>query len=204
MRLGIFGGTFDPPHIGHLILSSEAYVQLELDKVLWVLTHYPPHKVGQSLTPLNDRLDLLRAALHKNSTFEISRVDIDRQPPHYAVDTMHLLREQFPTDILVYLMGGDSLVDLALWHKPQEFILACDEIGVMRRLGWSEDCELLNRQFPSLEKRIRFVDAPLLEISSSWIRAKIYADGPYRYYLPQNVYSIIHERRLYSEPNGSR
>jgi len=203
MRLGIFGGTFDPPHIGHLILASEAYVQLELDKILWVLTHYPPHKVEKSLTPLNDRLDLLRAALDENSAFEISRVDIDRQPPHYAVDTMGILREQFPLDILVYLMGGDSLVDLTLWHKPQEFIQACDEIGVMRRPGWSEDFELLDRRFPGLEKRIRFVEAPLLEISSSCIRAKIFTGGPYRYYLPPNVYSIIHERRLYGEPDGS-
>jgi len=197
MRLGIFGGTFDPPHIGHLILASEAYSQLQLDKVLWVLTHFPPHKEEMPVTPLSDRLDLLQAALDKNSTFEISRIDIDRPPPHYAIDTMRLLRDKFPKNVLVYLMGGDSLVDLPTWHNPKEFILTCDEIGVMRRPGWSENLEILNQFFPSFQKRLRFVETPLLEISSTYIRSKICEGGPFRYYLPLKVYSIITERGLY-------
>src|SRR4030042_4938152 len=102
MRLGIFGGTFDPPHVGHLILADEARVQLGLERVLWVLTPNPPHKMDQAITPLVDRLDMLRAALGDALHFELSRVDIDRPPPHYAVDTVRLLRRHHPDDTLVY------------------------------------------------------------------------------------------------------
>jgi len=198
-RLGIFGGTFDPPHIGHLILASEALTQLSLDCVLWVLTNFPPHKAGQPITPLADRLNMLHAALDHDPAFKISHIDIDRPPPHYAVDTVQLLHEQYPSARLVYLMGSDSLVDLPLWHKPKEFILKCDELGVMRRPGEDEDLERLERQLPGLARRLRFIDAPLLEISSTELRHKIAKDGSFRYYLPPGVYKIIRQRSYYSD-----
>ncbi|MCX8025419.1 MAG: adenylyltransferase/cytidyltransferase family protein, partial [Thermanaerothrix sp.] len=90
-RLGIFGGTFDPPHVGHLILASEAADQLHLDRVLWVLTPDPPHKRGQPITPLAIRLKLVMAAIQEDPLFELSRVEIDRPGPHYAVDTLRIL-----------------------------------------------------------------------------------------------------------------
>ncbi len=134
-RLGIFGGTFDPPHVGHLILATEAQYQLQLERVLWVLTPYPPHKAGQSISPVDERFELLSASLEGNPDFELSRVDLDRPPPHYAVDTVALLRKTYPAAELVYLMGGNSLADLPTWHTPQAFVQACDEIGVMQRPG---------------------------------------------------------------------
>lgn len=197
MRLGIFGGTFDPPHTGHLILADEARVQLDLARVLWVLTPYPPHKTGQAITPLVDRLDMLQAALSATPNFEISRVDIDRPPPHYAVDTLHLLRERYPQDTLVYLIGGDTLVDLPTWYSPQAFVLACDEIGVMRRYGESPDLEALEQALPGLGGRLRWVQAPLIEIASSQIREAVATGGAYRYELPPDVYQIICQRGLY-------
>ena len=106
MRIGVFGGTFDPPHIAHLILADECRHQLELDRVLWVLTQTPPHKLGQVISPLEQRLALLQAALAGEGAFQISRADIDRPAPHYAVDTLRILRTENPTDSLVYLMGG--------------------------------------------------------------------------------------------------
>jgi nicotinate-nucleotide adenylyltransferase len=204
LRLGIFGGTFDPPHVGHLILASEAYAQLSLDIVLWVLTHYPPHKTEKPITPLSDRLDMLQAALNNDSAFTLSRIDIDRPPPHYAVDTLQLLREQYPSAQLIYLMGGDSLVELSIWHKPREFILACDELGVMRRPGWKVDLELLERKLPGLTERVRFIDAPLLDISSSMLRRKVAEAGPFRYYVPPRVYDIIQKRMIYSHSIDSQ
>jgi len=134
-RLGIFGGTFDPPHIGHLILAAEAHSQLSLDRVLWVLTFYPPHKTEQSISPLSDRLDMVLAAISDDPRFELSRVDIDRPAPHYAVDTVRLLKETCPQSELVYLMGGDSLKSLPYWYKPLEFVAGCHSLGVMRRPG---------------------------------------------------------------------
>jgi nicotinate-nucleotide adenylyltransferase len=204
LRIGIFGGTFDPPHIGHLILASEAYAQLELDCVLWVLTPHPPHKAGRTMTLLTDRLEMLQAATNHDPAFEVSRIDIDRIPPHYAVDTMQLLHGKYPGARLIYLMGGDSLVDLPLWHKPREFILACDGIGVMRRSRWKEDLESLERQLPGLTDRVRFIDAPSLDVSSSFLRLRIAEASPYRYYVPPEVYDIIQNRRLYSDSTDSR
>jgi nicotinate-nucleotide adenylyltransferase len=197
MRLGIFGGTFDPPHVGHLILATEAQYQLQLDRVLWVLTPWPPHKAGQAITPVEERLKLLCTALDDNADFELSRVDLDRQPPHYAVDTVKLLHKAYPATELVYLMGGDSLRDLPTWHEPQEFVLACDEIGVMDRPGREFDLTLLEATLPGLSGRVRFIEAPLLEISSTRLRSRI-ADGePCRYYFLPTVYRLIEARKLY-------
>jgi nicotinate-nucleotide adenylyltransferase len=197
MRLGIYGGTFDPPHLGHLILAAEAQAQLGLAQVLWVLTPFPPHKTGQEVTQLTDRLDLLAAALEDNPAFELCRVDIDRPPPHYAVDTVNLLHAQYPQARLVYLMGGDSLSDLPLWHRPADLILACDEIGVMLRPGHAMDLVVLEARLPGLRQRARLIRAPLLEISSSDLRRRIAQGQPYRYFLPQPVYQLIEARRLY-------
>lgn len=197
MRLGIFGGTFDPPHIGHLILAAEAFAQLELDRVLWVLTPNPPHKTRRPLTPVELRYDLLQAAVEDDPAFVISRVDLDRPPPHYAVDTMRLLRQDYPQDRLVYLMGSDSLDDLPLWHMAQEFVLQCDELGVMCRPGPDLDRAELEAALPGLLRRVRTLEAPLLEISSTRLREKIASRGAYRYYLPRGVYELIEELQLY-------
>jgi len=199
MRLGIFGGTFDPPHLGHLILAAEASAQLGLERVLWVLTPYPPHKVNQPITSLEDRLDLLMSALDDDPAFELSRVDIDRPAPHYAVDTLTLLREQYPQAVLVYLMGGDSLVDLPLWHRPGDFVHSCDEIGVMLRPGHAMNLDILEARLPGLRARARLVRAPLLEISSSDVRRRIAQGQPYRYLLPDSVYQMVNDRHLYRE-----
>jgi nicotinate-nucleotide adenylyltransferase len=196
-RLGIFGGTFDPPHVGHLILATEAQYQLHLDRVLWVLTPWPPHKAGQPITPVEERFELLCASLDGNPDFELSRVDLDRKPPHYAVDTVELLHKAYPSAELVYLMGGDSLRDLPTWHTPQAFVRACDEIGVMERPGRAFNLPELEQILPGLSERVRFIEAPLLEISSTRLRGRI-ADGePCRYYFLPAVYRLIEERRLY-------
>ncbi len=196
-RLGVFGGTFDPPHLGHLILADEAQSQLCLEQVLWILTPDPPHKEGQMLTALEHRLDMLAAAISSNPSFHISRVDIDRSPPHYAVDTVKLLAETYPRDELVYLMGGDSLHDLPTWHDPRQFVYACDGMGVMRRPGVRVVLNSLEKTLPGLTQKVRFIDAPLLEISSSDIRSRAAQGKPIRYYVPAAVYQIIRERKLY-------
>ena len=116
MKIGIFGGTFDPPHMGHLILAEEACWQLQLDHVLWVLTPFPPHKKDRIISPVQDRLSMVQFAITENDRFKLSRVDIDRQPPHYAVDTVSILQQSSVNDEFYYLMGADSLIDLPTWH----------------------------------------------------------------------------------------
>ncbi len=105
--LGLFGGTFDPPHIGHLILASEAYAQLGLERLLWVLTPDPPHKQGQTISALEQRLAMVKLAIQDNPDFQLSTVELDRPGPHFALDTVRIIAEQNPACDLVYLMGGD-------------------------------------------------------------------------------------------------
>lgn len=196
-RLGVFGGTFDPPHIGHLILASEATDQLSLSRVLWVLTPDPPHKKGQVITALPFRIRMLRAALAGNINFEFSDVDINRQPPHYAVDTVKLLRQENPAAELVYLMGSDSMHDLPNWHNPLEFVGACDALGVMCRPDNDIDLTEIEGVIPGVSAKVQFIRDPLLEISSCEIRDRIALHRPYRYFIPDEVYNIIQEERLY-------
>lgn len=196
-RIGIFGGTFDPPHLGHLILAAEAHYRLELDRLLWVLTPHPPHKVGRQVTPLEDRLAMVEAAIAGDPAFELSRVDIDRPAPHYALDTLNLLREAHPGDALIYLLGGDSLRDLPTWHRPLALVRACDAIGVMRRPCDRVDLSGLEAMLPGLSAKVQFIDAPRLEISSREIRRRIREGEPFRYYLPVRVYETIQARGLY-------
>lgn len=197
MRLGIFGGTFDPPHIGHLILASEAHWQLNLDHVLWVLTPYPPHKKEQSITPVEIRIQLVKKAISGNSSFTLSNVDILRPAPHYSVDTVRLLRQKYPESFLIYLMGSDSLADLMDWHTPEAFVEECNEIGVIGRPGEHPDLSKFEMQYPGLTEKVRWVDAPLLEISSTGIRQRVARGLPYKYFLHRKVYTAIETLGLY-------
>jgi nicotinate-nucleotide adenylyltransferase len=197
LRLGVFGGTFDPPHHAHRILAAEALEQLELERILWVLTPNPPHKVEINITPVEQRLAMLQAMLAVEDRFELSRVDIDRSPPHFALETLRALRKQYPQACLVFLMGGDSLRDLPTWHEPQAFLDACDELGVMRRASDHSYLEALESVLPALKLKLRWIDTPLLEISASWIRQRVSAGRTYRYYVPEVVYRIIETHGLY-------
>ncbi len=197
LALGIFGGTFDPIHIGHLILAAEAQYQLELDRVLWVLTPAPPHKLPNGITSLEGRLEMLQAAIAGNPFFELSRIDIDRPPPHYAADTVRLLHRQYPDAELTYLMGGDSLHDLPTWYHPQEFLGGVHFLGVMHRPGIQLDLCKLETKLPGIHAKIRFLKSPLVEISATEIRRRIARKEPFRYFLPDPVYQLITQRDYY-------
>jgi nicotinate-nucleotide adenylyltransferase len=201
-RLGIFGGTFDPPHLGHLILATEAFNQLNLERVLWVLTPEPPHKQGQDRQSLDDRLEMLHIAISEYPEFLLSRVDIDRSPPFYAIDTVRLIAGQYPQAELVYLIGGDSLHDLPYWHKPDELVQAASYLGVMRRPNDGVDLPGLEECIPGIGQKVLNIDAPLMEISSSEIRQRIAAGRQFRHYLPVGIYFLIRERHLYGYKNG--
>lgn len=197
MRIGVFGGTFDPLHIAHLILADEAYLTLQLTQILFVLTPVPPHKQDRDITPVNYRLEMLQKTLQMDTRFEVSDVDINRPPPHYAVDTLKLLHKKYPEDKMVYLMGSDSLRDLPNWFKPKEFVAVCDEIGIMCRPNTQFDLHELCSSIPGLDQKAHFMDVPFLEISSSLIRKKISSGAPYQYYVPPEVRQIIEKNQLY-------
>lgn len=197
MRIGIFGGTFDPPHVGHLILAEECRTQLSLDRLIWVVTDNPPHKRYISVSPIEQRVDLVKKAISGNDSFVLSRVDIDRPSPHFAIDTVNLLKQEYPGSEMYYLMGGDSLHDLPTWNKPQNFIKICDGIGVMRRHADYVDLESLEKILPGISRKVQIIEAPILEISSKQIRQRITEGMGYRYYLKDAVYEAIAELGLY-------
>ncbi len=197
MRIGVFGGTFDPPHIGHLVLAADALNQLKLDRVLWVLTPVPPHKQGQMISPVDQRLALVQAAIEGEARYKLSRVELDRPGPHYAVDSVRLLQEQNPKAEFIYLLGGDSLRDLPMWYKPQEFIRLISGLGVMRRPGVDIDSEEMEDHLPGIMRKVCYFDTPLLDISSSAIRLRIGEGRPFRFFLSQPVFDLIQKNHYY-------
>ncbi|MCE5209680.1 MAG: nicotinate-nucleotide adenylyltransferase [Chloroflexi bacterium] len=197
MRIGIFGGTFDPPHLGHLILAMEAHYQLGLDRLLWVPTQSPPHKQGQEITSIDVRLQLVRAAIQGNPDFELSCMEIDRPGPQYAADTVRLLAEENPGAEICYLIGGDSLNDFPDWYDPATIVATCSCLGVMRRPGQVHDLKKLEDRLPGITAKLQFVETPMLEIASSTIRDHIHSGIPYRYYVPESVFRIIENNRYY-------
>jgi nicotinate-nucleotide adenylyltransferase len=140
---------------------------------------------------------MLELAIADNSSFQLSRIEIDRRGPHYMVDTTRILADQHPSADLILLIGGDSLRDLPTWHRPADLVSACREIGVMRRPGDSVDLSALEQSVPGTQAKVRFVEAPLLDISSSDIRRRIREKLPFRYYLSQPVYEYILKNQLY-------
>ena len=199
LRIGLFGGTFDPPHLGHLILASEAQTQLELNRLLWILTPEPPHKQERLITSVEDRLAMVQLAIADNKSFELSRIELDRPGPHYTLDTINLIAEQNPGADIVPIIGGDSLHDLPKWHEPQKLVYACHWIGVMRRPYKESNLDELESQLPGIRSKIHYVDAPLLEIASREIRSRIAEGKSVRYYLPSSVYEYINQHHLYQQ-----
>ena len=199
MRIGIFGGTFDPPHIGHLILASKACFTFQLDQVLWVVTSNPPHKQKQSITPVRYRMDMVTAALAAEPLFTLSWIDAERPAPQYVVDTMRILRERYPKEDLFYLMGGDSLHDLPTWQRPRQFLSYCTKLVVMRRPADEVNMDELKEAIPGIIEKILFISTPLIQIASHNIRESVKQSRPFRYYLPEAVYQIILEKKLYRD-----
>ncbi len=197
MRIGIFGGTFDPPHLGHLILASEAKEQLSLEKVLWLLTPFPPHKKQVKISSLTHRQKMVELAIQSSPEFVLSRVDIDRPPPHFALDTLIILHRQSPADDYYYLMGLDSLNELPTWHAPAQFVDMCSQIIVMLRKGEQADLSQLELSIPGLSSKVIFLNTPTIDISGTDIRQRAHQGRSFRYFVPEGVYRYILKHKLY-------
>lgn len=197
--VGIYGGTFDPPHKGHLLLAKAALDQLGLRQVLWVLTRRSPHKKTDAITPVEIRLHLVEVALAEFPEFMISRIEIDRTPPYYAVDTLRLLQAADPAASLVYLMGEDALRDLPTWHRPLELIATCQSIGVLKRSGYEVDLDQLEGQLPGVTEKIHWINVPKMNISASMIRSRVRQNKAYKKYVVPAVADLIENYHLYKE-----
>jgi nicotinate-nucleotide adenylyltransferase len=195
-RIGIFGGTFDPIHLGHLIIATELQHALDLDRVIFVPSGHPPHKAGQEISPDADRLAMLRLAIAGNPAFAVSTLDLDRPGPSYTADLLALLHEVQPAACLVFLMGEDSLRDLPTWHQPDR-IVALAEIGVAIRPEIETDLETIYRQIPAARGRITIVPTTLVDISSSELRRRVRNGEPIRYQVPAAVEDYVLTHGLY-------
>ena len=199
MRVGIFGGTFDPPHIGHLILAEEAWFQLKLDAVIIVPAGDPPHKRNRRLSAAASRVRMVTAAIVGNDHFVLSRVDVDRPGPHYTIDMVRLLRDSLPAGSeLFFLMGSDSLRDLPNWHLADRLVANCRLVALARH-DVTLDWEYLEGALPGLHARVIQLDMPELEIASHILQERIRTGQPIRYQVPEAVEAIIAAEGLYRE-----
>jgi nicotinate-nucleotide adenylyltransferase len=190
MRFGVFGGTFDPVHLGHLILAEQCREQARLDRVLFVLAPRPPHKLDQSITPFHHRLEMLELAIAGYPAFQISQIERNRDGPSYTVDTLRELRQQQPGDEFSLMIGSDTLADLPNWREPVE-IAKLTTLLVAERTDSPADLPL-----PVAFKRER-VRMPLIQISSSDIRERVCQGRSIRYLTPRAVECYIATHRLY-------
>ncbi|MEP6984883.1 MAG: nicotinate-nucleotide adenylyltransferase [Chloroflexota bacterium] len=195
-RIGILGGTFDPPHIGHLILAQHALDAIGFSRLLFVPAADPPHKQQETKSPVEHRLAMLDCAIVDNPYFAISRVDVDRPGPHYSVDMVRLLQADYPQAELYFIMGGDSLRDLPKWQQPQELIRLC-KIAVMRRPQSTISRTMHSDTLPELAERLTIVDAPLIDVSSTAIVSRCAAGNSIRYLVPDAVLAYIKDHQLY-------
>ena len=198
MRVGLLGGTFDPIHLGHLVIAEEARLRLGLDLVLFIPAGQPPHKREEGVSPAADRLEMVRAAIGDHPGFSCSEVELLRPGASYTVDTLAALQAQYPQASLFWLLGTDSVTELHTWHDPERLYRLATFVGLARP-GWSrrEVDRWLADQPPDLRPRLEFVEIPLLDISSSALRAALAAGGSVRYLAPDAVLAYAHAHGLY-------
>lgn len=203
-RLGVFGGTFDPIHLAHLVLAEQAREQLRLDQVLFMPASIPPHKVGRTLSPSKIRLEMAELAVAGHPNFAVSDLELRRTGPSYTVDTLRTLREQHPEAEIFLLLGGDSLVDFPTWREPNE-ILTLAKLGVMKREG-SPAPERATGWEAELAERVTDIEAPLLAISGTDLRRRVSEGRSIRYFVPAAVEAFIGAQKLYrvEEDTGVR
>jgi len=197
-RAGLLGGTFDPVHIGHLILAEEARDQLGLSVVYFVPAGDPPHKRDRRLAPVAQRVRMAELAVAGNARFQVSRADADRPGPHYTIDMVEIFRRQMPPGgELYFLMGFDSLTELPTWHKPQELVAACHLVA-LTRYNVPLDWDYLEARLPGIRERVTLLDMPELEIASHHIQARVQEGRSIRYLVPDAVCAYIREQGLYA------
>ena len=197
-RVGLLGGTFNPPHIGHLVCAQQAWSQLGLDRVLLVPVHTPPHKEAVDDPGVDVRVALCEAAVAGDERLGVSRAEADVPGRSYTVDTLNRLHDARPEDQLTFIVGGDMAASLPQWREPRAILELCT-IGAAARdgVGRDEVLEHLDRELPGASDRIRFFDMPRIDISSTLIRRRVAAGEPVRYLVPDAVAASIEREGLY-------
>ncbi|MCP9489377.1 MAG: nicotinate-nucleotide adenylyltransferase [Solirubrobacteraceae bacterium MAG38_C4-C5] len=197
MRLGLLGGTFNPPHLGHLLCAQEAHAQLGLDRVLLLPVASPPHKEIAGDPGPRTRLELCSLAVGDDDRLGVSDLEVRRGGPSYTADTLRELHARAPEDELTFIVGGDMALSLPTWREP-EAVLELATVAVAERSGAARQDITDRLAGIGAADRVRFFDMPRLDVSSSEIRARV-ADGrPIRYLVPDAVAAHIEQRGTYT------
>lgn len=185
-KIGILGGTFDPPHHGHLLIANEVLSALELDEIWFMPNQEPPHKKKSAAVTNENRLEMLRLALEGNCQFCIQPIELKRKGPSYTIETMKIILSKYPDDQFFFIIGADMVEYLPKWHEIDELVKLVQFVGV-ERPAYSHDTP-----YP-----IIYVDVPAMEVSSSMIRERLKTGKTVRYLLPDSVIQYIKENHLY-------
>lgn len=203
-RIGLYGGSFDPPHHGHLIIARSVAEALRLDRVVFLPSARPPHKDGGTLADPNARAAMVKLCIEEEPTFELSDFDLARAGPSYTIDTIQHFRKRYGDGVELYwIIGGDSLGELTTWHRVSEIVDACHVVTARRRSSKDIDWEKLSGSLNGSQvSRLRdaVLETPIIDISATDIRRRVSKGLSIRFLLPDPVRTYIEEHKLY----GSR
>ncbi|WP_138415667.1 nicotinate-nucleotide adenylyltransferase [Aquibacillus sediminis] len=186
-KVGLLGGTFDPPHYGHLLIGEEVYNKLDLDEVWFIPSFEPPHK-DKATTSASNRIAMVEAAIHDNPHFKLNTIEVERSEKSYTIHTIEVLQEQYPNITFYFIIGADMVEYLPNWYDIDRLMEKIKFVGVKRA-----DYQL-NTDYPVIE-----VDIPGLEISSTLIRDRIAQGESINYLTPPQVIDLIKEAQLYGK-----
>ena len=197
-RIGILGGTFDPPHVGHLWLATLAVDAMSLDRVLFMPAAQPPHKRRKGMTRATDRLLMTRLAIAGDEAFGLTLIEMERPGPSYTIDSVDELQRLYGSDGTLYLlMAADSLAEIETWREPDALLERIEWVVGPRPGSPIPDRSELDERFGANASRIHLLEGPSLDVSSSEIRRRVAARRAIRYLVPRGVEELIGQRGLY-------
>ncbi|WP_181350593.1 nicotinate-nucleotide adenylyltransferase [Thalassobacillus sp. CUG 92003] len=185
-RIGILGGTFDPPHMGHLIIAEEVRCAIDLDEIWFIPSHTPPHKQASTVSGA-DRLEMTKRAVEGNPHFRVSDIELRREGTSYTFDTIKALKQNETDAMFYFIIGGDMVEDLPNWYGIHELLELVQFVGV-KRLGHELSSEL----------PVKKVNIPFVDISSTDIRKRAISGQTFRYFVPDSVAHYIKEHGVYA------
>jgi nicotinate-nucleotide adenylyltransferase len=198
MDVGVFGGTFDPIHSGHLVVAGAVRANLNLSEVIFIPAGNPWLKASKSITPADQRLEMVCLAIANNPSFRASGIEVEKSGPSYTVDTITTLQQKMGEKVrLFFLLGSDALAELPQWKEPERLIQICQLVAFSRPGSVRPSLQNLELTIPGVSQRVRFVEVPQVDISATQIRSRVAQRLSIYHLVPEAVEKYIKEHQLY-------